>query len=143
MAPDHHVTTTEMCRILGNLGTLLRETRLRRGLTLQEAAQQIGCAKATIHRTEHGGGGCSLTNAISILRWLDEASGYGWTASQAVNAVQAELQRFRLAVAIARDNQLTPQEFIAALDVQTPESIARAIDYGELQSRPSGEATDA
>jgi transcriptional regulator with XRE-family HTH domain len=47
----------------------LKEMRRRRGLTLRDAATEIGVATSVLHRTERGMGVVSLPNAVKIASY--------------------------------------------------------------------------
>lgn len=61
----------ESAEALAGLGVAVRVMRQARGLSLRQAGEQTGVGFNTIGRLEHGGD-CSLSNAIALLRWLDE-----------------------------------------------------------------------
>lgn len=61
----------EAADMLGELPTAVRVTRRARQLDLREAADQSGVSFNAIQRVEHGKD-CSLSNAIKLLRWLDQ-----------------------------------------------------------------------
>lgn len=60
----------ELAELLGQLPLLLREARRARGLSVRAAARELGCSFATVSRIE-GGEDCVLSNAVTVLRWLD------------------------------------------------------------------------
>lgn len=56
--------------MLGTLWLIVRQERVRKGLSLRAAAEQIGNISASgLHRFERTGV-CSLPNARRILHWL-------------------------------------------------------------------------
>lgn len=58
--------------IAARLGGSLREYRLRRNMTLQEMASEIGISKPTLIRLENGAGTiANLIAALRVLRRLD------------------------------------------------------------------------
>ena len=63
-------TYAEMIEVLDALPLLMREKRRRDGISMREAARQMGIGLSVIHRIE-GGEGIHLSNARSALRWLD------------------------------------------------------------------------
>ncbi len=61
----------ELADLLESLPFLVREGRRVRRLSLRAAGEQSGVGFNTLFRVERGMGGCSVPNAIEILRWLD------------------------------------------------------------------------
>lgn len=61
----------DLAQQLVRLPDLLRDARRARQLSLRAAGEQTGVTAPTLSRVENGGE-CSLTNAILILRWLDQ-----------------------------------------------------------------------
>jgi transcriptional regulator with XRE-family HTH domain len=55
---------------LQDLGRIIRHVRMRAGLTVDDAAQAIGIAKATLLRAEQGKGGLQFDNLLKILGGL-------------------------------------------------------------------------
>jgi ribosome-binding protein aMBF1 (putative translation factor) len=55
--------------LLDELWLRVQNARRRRGLSLREAAGQIGIGHSTLARLEYTGV-CSLPNAVQVLRWL-------------------------------------------------------------------------
>ncbi|MGC5012558.1 helix-turn-helix domain-containing protein [Streptosporangium sp. DT93] len=60
----------ELADVLASLPLLLREARRARGLSQRAAAQQMGVSPNTVARAE-AGEDLVLSNAVTILRWLD------------------------------------------------------------------------
>lgn len=50
-----------------DLGRVIRYARMQAGLTVDDAAQAIGVAKATLLRAEQGKGGLQFDNLLRIL----------------------------------------------------------------------------
>ena len=50
---------------------MVREERLRRGLSLRDAAEQIGYSFADLHRFENGKKDVRVSTAMAMLRWAD------------------------------------------------------------------------
>lgn len=69
---DRPTPYAELADVVGNLPLLLREARRARGLSQRAAATEIGVAFSTVHRIE-AGQDCVLSNAVAVLRWLDQA----------------------------------------------------------------------
>ena len=63
-------TYAEMMEVLDALPLLIREKRRRDGISMREAARQMGINPAVIHRIENGEG-IHLSNARSVLHWLN------------------------------------------------------------------------
>lgn len=61
----------ELADVIGNLPLLLREARRARGLSLRAAAAELDMSFNTVTRIEHGTD-CALSNAVAVLRWLDQ-----------------------------------------------------------------------
>lgn len=53
------------------LPDLVREERLRRGLSLRTAAAEIGYTYADLCRFENGAKDVRASTAVAMLRWLD------------------------------------------------------------------------
>lgn len=53
------------------LPALVREERLRRGLSLRTAAAEIGYTYADLCRFENGSKDVRASTAVAMLRWLD------------------------------------------------------------------------
>lgn len=53
-----------------DLGRIIRYARMRADLTVDDAAQAIGVAKATLLRAEQGKGGLQFDNLLKILGGL-------------------------------------------------------------------------
>ncbi len=64
----------EIADVLGSVSLLLREARRARRLSVREAARQIGCSFATVSRIEAGEDHV-VSNAVAVLRWLEQPSG--------------------------------------------------------------------
>ena len=60
--------------LLEHLPLLAAERRALLGLTLREAAAQIGVGFNSLSRLERSVGTVSLTNAAAVLRWLDSTA---------------------------------------------------------------------
>jgi transcriptional regulator with XRE-family HTH domain len=63
-------TYTELAEVLDALPMLCREKRRREGLSLREAASQMGVAFSVVHRFENGTG-VHVDSAKAVLQWLD------------------------------------------------------------------------
>jgi HTH-type transcriptional regulator/antitoxin HipB len=61
---------TQSIRSAGQLGVLIREERLRRGMTQQELADRSGTGQKTISRVETGHEGASLETIFRLLAVL-------------------------------------------------------------------------
>ena len=61
---------TQSVRSAGQLGVLIREERLRRGMTQQELADRSGTGQKTISRIETGNEGTSLETVFRLLAAL-------------------------------------------------------------------------
>lgn len=70
MAKDRLTTYAELAQIVDVLPLLTKEARRGRGLSLRDAAAEIGTGFNTLTRFEHGAN-VNLSNAVKILRWLD------------------------------------------------------------------------
>lgn len=62
--------TTQPIRSAGQLGTLIREERLRRNLTQQQLADLTGTGQKTISRIENGNEGATLETVFRLLAVL-------------------------------------------------------------------------
>ena len=62
--------TTQSIRSAGQLGTLIREERLRRNLTQQQLADLTGTGQKTISRIENGNEGATLETVFRLLAVL-------------------------------------------------------------------------
>jgi transcriptional regulator with XRE-family HTH domain len=60
----------ELAQVLANIPLICRETRRARGLSLREAARQVGVSFSTLHRIESGED-CVASHLIGVMRWLD------------------------------------------------------------------------
>lgn len=67
-------TYGEVVAVLAALPLISREARRARGLSLREAARQIGCSFSTLSRIESGEN-CTLDHACEVLDWLDRSGG--------------------------------------------------------------------
>ena len=61
----------ELAEIIANLPMLLREARRARGLSLRATARELGLSFSTVDRIERGED-CALSNATTVLRWLEQ-----------------------------------------------------------------------
>jgi transcriptional regulator with XRE-family HTH domain len=61
---------SELAHVLDQLPMLCKEKRRREGLSLREAAKQMGVAFSVVTRFENGTG-VHLDSAKAVLRWLD------------------------------------------------------------------------
>ena len=61
----------ELAEVIASLPLLLREARRARGLSLRAAARELGMSFSTVTRME-AGEDCALSNAVAVLRWLDQ-----------------------------------------------------------------------
>ena len=64
----HHRATLDTLEFLP---AVVREERLRRGLSLRDAAEQIGYSFADLHRFENGQKDVRVSTAMAMLRWAD------------------------------------------------------------------------
>lgn len=53
-----------------DLGRVIRHARMQAGLVVDDAAQAIGVAKATLLRTEQGKGGLQFDNLLKVFGGL-------------------------------------------------------------------------
>lgn len=60
----------ELADMLASLPMLLREARRARRLSVRAAAREMNMSFATVSRIENGED-CVLSNAVTVLRWLD------------------------------------------------------------------------
>jgi DNA-binding XRE family transcriptional regulator len=74
LEPMRLATYAELADVLSHVRLLLQSMRRTRQLTMQEVADEIGFSIATVSRIESGKD-CSLSNAVSVLRWLDRQTG--------------------------------------------------------------------
>jgi ribosome-binding protein aMBF1 (putative translation factor) len=73
--PSGNLTSyAELASVLAKLPLLLREGRRQRRLSQRAAASELGCSVSTVSRIE-AGEDCALSNAMSVLRWLDTLGG--------------------------------------------------------------------
>lgn len=61
---------TGQVKSLQDLGRIIRHVRMQAGLTVDDAAQAIGIAKATLLRAEQGKGGLQFDKLLKILGGL-------------------------------------------------------------------------
>lgn len=61
---------SELADVLAALPLICREMRRARGLSMREAAKQVGVSFSTIHRIESGED-CVASNLIAVMRWVD------------------------------------------------------------------------
>lgn len=61
---------SELAEVLDALPMLCREKRRREAISMREAARQMGTSLSVVHRFENGEG-IHLSNARSVLQWLD------------------------------------------------------------------------
>jgi DNA-binding XRE family transcriptional regulator len=59
----------ELITVLVAIPTILRETRRRKALTMQQAGDQIGAAASTIMRWEKSEAEPGIQGIVRILRW--------------------------------------------------------------------------
>lgn len=71
---NKQATYSEIADVLDALPVIIREARRARGLSLRDAADQIGCSYASLHRFENNIRHVSRSAIPPILRWLDQAS---------------------------------------------------------------------
>jgi len=71
MSTGAQTTYSELAQVLAALPMLLREARRARKLSLRAAAQEMEMSFNTVTRIESGGD-CVLSNAVTVLRWLDK-----------------------------------------------------------------------
>ena len=64
-------TYAELAEIVDNLPMLIREKRRRCGLSLRQAAAEIGCSFTTVTRFEQADAGWNGRLLADLLRWLD------------------------------------------------------------------------
>jgi HTH-type transcriptional regulator / antitoxin HipB len=62
--------TDQLLRDAGELGELVAARRRSLGLTLADAAGQLGVDPTALFRLEHGQGGMSIARVLSILQSL-------------------------------------------------------------------------
>ncbi len=72
-SPDGLTPYAEVADLLMNLPLLLREARRARRLSQRAAAVEMCISFATVSRIETGED-CVLSNAMTVLRWLDRPS---------------------------------------------------------------------
>lgn len=60
----------ELASLVENLPLLVREKRRREGLSIREAARQVGCSFSTLHRFESSDQGWNGRLLPDLLRWL-------------------------------------------------------------------------
>jgi len=64
-------TYDELAEVLDSLPLLCREKRRRDGISMREAARQMGVSLSVVNRME-AGEGLNLSSARSMLQWLGE-----------------------------------------------------------------------
>lgn len=62
--------TSGRIKSLRDLGRIIRHVRMQAGLTVDDAAQAIGIAKATLLRAEQGKGGLQFDKLLKVLGGL-------------------------------------------------------------------------
>jgi HTH-type transcriptional regulator/antitoxin HipB len=67
---------TQPIRSAGQLGALIREERVRRGLTQQQLADLTGTGQKTISRIENGNEGATLETVFRLLAVLQLQIGF-------------------------------------------------------------------
>jgi DNA-binding XRE family transcriptional regulator len=63
--------------VLRDLPALVRETRLRRGLSYRDAAHVAGVSRSCWHGVEHRGRDPGVIITLRLLRWVYD--GEGWS----------------------------------------------------------------
>ncbi len=71
MTTDLPTPYAELAGVIAALPLLLREARRAQGLSMRAAAAQLGMSFSTVDRIERGED-CVLSNAVAVLRWLDQ-----------------------------------------------------------------------
>lgn len=66
-------TYAELRDVLSRLGTLVRDERRRRGISLRQAEAETGVSNARLCQLENGGT-ANVTTALALLAWLDGTS---------------------------------------------------------------------
>jgi len=69
-APAAPASYGELVEVLDLLPVLIREARRRRGLTMRDAAAEIGVSISGVSRWEARVGEPDLASTIKVLRWL-------------------------------------------------------------------------
>lgn len=72
----HPTPYAELAEVIDRLPMLLREARRARGLSMRAAAKELGISFSTIPRIE-AGQDCALSNAVAVMRWLDQTEARG------------------------------------------------------------------
>jgi len=70
MSTGAQTTYSELAQVLAALPILLREARRARKLSIRATAREMDMSFATVNRIESGED-CVLSNAVTVLRWLD------------------------------------------------------------------------
>jgi len=68
-ASSRRTVLDDAADVLRSLPDLFRDERQRRGVSLREAADDIGCAHSNLWKLEHGGD-VRISTAIAVLAWL-------------------------------------------------------------------------
>lgn len=71
MAEGKPTPYAELADVIASLPLLLREARRARGLSMRAAAKELCISFSTVYRIEQGED-CALSNAVAVLRWLDQ-----------------------------------------------------------------------
>lgn len=66
-------TYTELAEVLEQLPILIRAEQRRRGVSLRQIARECDTSFSTVSRFGNGHD-INLSNAVTLLRWLDGAS---------------------------------------------------------------------
>lgn len=81
MSHDLPTPYAELADVIGNLPLLLREARRARGLSLRATARELRISFSTVDRIERGED-CALSNAVAVMRWLDQTPAAARAAHQ-------------------------------------------------------------
>jgi transcriptional regulator with XRE-family HTH domain len=79
--------------VLQELGSRLRESRLRRNLSQARLAEEAGVGRVTLQRLEEGASGASLPSLIRVLRALGLVEGLDQLIPEAAPSPIEELRR--------------------------------------------------
>jgi transcriptional regulator with XRE-family HTH domain len=79
--------------VLEELGSRLRESRLRRNLSQARLAEEAGVGRVTLQRLEEGASGASLPSLIRVLRALGLVEGLDQLIPEAAPSPIEELRR--------------------------------------------------
>jgi predicted transcriptional regulator len=60
---------------LAEVGAAVRTVRKSLGLSLRDAAEQIGTSFNTLSRLERDAADCAYSTVLAVLRWLDSQEG--------------------------------------------------------------------